>query len=89
MNKNLSNARLGIEKVEGIMYAIESTYLTIDVVPEQLDKADKAVNTFYALWDCIRNVKDDLEKLSGDERVVDVIRAVNEERRKNRTLTTE
>lgn len=89
MNKNLSKALFDIEKVNAIMYAIETTYLTIEVVPEELEKADKAVNAFYALKDSIKAVQNDLETLSGDETVVDAIYAVNDVRRKKRSLKIE
>lgn len=81
MNKNLSKALFDIEKVTSIMYAIEAAYLTIEVEPEELERADKAVHAFYALWDCIKTVQDDLDKLAGDEKVVDAIYAVNDVKR--------
>lgn len=89
MNKNLSKALFDIEKVNAVMYAIEATYLTVEVVPEELDKADKAVHAFYALWDSIKAVQSDLEILAGDETVVDAIYAVNDVNRRKRSLTTE
>lgn len=78
MNRNFEKAIYDIEKVEDLMYAIESIYLSTEVMPKELGKADKAVNTFYALWDEINNVTEALEKLVGDEKVVDAIYAVND-----------
>lgn len=89
MNKNLDKTLFDIEKVNAVMYAIEATYLTIEVVPEELEKADKAVCAFYALWDSIKQVQKDLENLAGDETVVDAIYAVNDVKRKKCSLTTE
>lgn len=89
MNRNINKALFDIEKVNAIMYAIESAYLTIEVVPEELEKADKAVYSFYALWDCIRAVQEDLERIQGDESVVDAIYAVNDVNRRIGSLTTE
>lgn len=43
---------------------------------------------FYALWDVIQKVADDLGRLSGDARVVDAIYAVNDVRRRTSTLKT-
>lgn len=40
-------------------------------------------SAFYALWDAVRKVVDDLEKLDGDESVVDAIYAVNDVRIRN------
>lgn len=85
MNKNLDNAILDIAKVEALMYAIEAAFLTIDVAPDQLKKADRAVNAFYALWDEIDKVSEDIDLLFGDETVVDAIYAVNDVKR-HRTL---
>ena len=48
-----------------------------------------AAYTFYAIWDEIRMVSDDLERLAGDARVVDAIYAANDVRKRNRTLKTE
>lgn len=89
MNKNLNKALFDVEKVNAVMHAIEATYLTIEVVPEELERADKAVHAFYALWDCIKTVQNDIENLAGDETVVDAIYAVNDVKRKKCSLTTE
>ena len=89
MNKNLDKALLDIEKVNALMYAIESAYLTIEVIPEELERADKATHAFYALWDCIRTLQIDIELLQGDETVVDAIYAVNDVERRKSSLTTE
>lgn len=80
MNKNLENALSDICKADGVMYAIENTYLDIEVYDDQVEKAMKAESTFYALWDIIKNVQDSLERLAGDEKVVNVIYAVNKVR---------
>lgn len=89
MNRNLEKARFDIEKVDAIMSAMESAYLTIEVVPEERGRADQATNAFYALWDAIRLVADDIDRLCGDESVVDAIYAVNDVERRKWSLTTE
>lgn len=48
-----------------------------------------ATDAFYAIWDAIRKVSDDLDRLAGDCRVVDAIYAVNDVRRRVGTLKTE
>ena len=78
MNKNLEKAMLDIEKVDAIMYAIEAAYLDIEFVPEERERAERAMNTFYALRDEVRRVADDIDRLCGDETVVDAIYAVND-----------
>ncbi len=83
MNRNLEKAAQDIEKVEALMYAIESAFLDIETTPEEFERAEKAVNAFYALWDSIHRVGDDINRLLEDETVVDAIYAVNDvERRK-------
>lgn len=60
-----------------------------DMKEKLLDIAEEAVHAFYALWDCIKQVQNDLEILAGDEMVVDAIYAVNDVKRKKCSLTTE
>lgn len=67
----------------------DQCYLELDVVPADRARADMATDAFYALWDAIRKVSDDLDRLAGDCRVVDAIYAVNDVRRRVGTLKTE
>lgn len=66
MNKKLIDAIFDIEKAESLMYAIENTYLDLDVVEEEIERKKRGVAAFYALWDCITQAKADLEKASCD-----------------------
>lgn len=86
MNRNLNEAIFDIAKVEAIMFAFENTYLELDVAPADRVRADMATDAFYALWDAIRKVSDDLDRLAGDCQVVDAIYAVNDVRRRVGTL---
>lgn len=88
-NQNLNEAISDIAKVEALMFAFENTYLDLDVTPTDRERADMAVDAFYALWDAIRKVSEDLDRLAGDCRVVDAIYAVNDVRRRVGTLKTE
>lgn len=88
MNSNIEKAIFDIEKVDAIMYAIENSCLDLEVMPDSKEKFNRGVGAFYALWDAIRAVAKDIDKLAEDEKVVDVIYAVNDVRKK-RTLTTE
>ena len=63
MNRNLNEAIFDIAKVEAIMFAFENTYLELDVAPADRARADMATDAFYALWDAIRKVSDDLDRL--------------------------
>lgn len=79
MNSNLDAAIFDMEKVDALMYAIDQTFIE--------DAGDRHQYLHYALWDAVKQVKDDLARLAEDARVVDAIYAVNDVRRS--TLTTE
>lgn len=89
MNRNLNDAIAAIERADALMFAIENCYLDFDILPEEMERANRGAHTFYALWDAIKAVRADLDKLDGDRRVVDVINAVTGARRLERTLTKE
>lgn len=77
MNRNLQEAIFNLGKVQTLMESIERLYLDLEVVPEDEDKADRGVFAFYALWDEIKNLETSLDRLSGDESVLDAIYAIN------------
>ena len=68
------------------MYSIEQLYLDFEVMPEEQEKLNRGTYAFYALWDEIRAVADELELLSGDCRVVDAIYAANDAQMRQSTL---
>ena len=76
MNRNLNNAINGIEKADALMFAIEKAYLDFEFMPEELERANRGTNAFYALWDIVHNIAESLEELAGDADVVDAIKAV-------------
>lgn len=81
MNKNLEKAIYDIQKADALMFAIETAYLNIEVEPGELERANRAENAFYALWDVIKIAADDLDRLADDQTVVDAIYAVNDVKR--------
>jgi hypothetical protein len=87
MNKNLNEAIVDIGKVDSMLYAIEKTYLEVGCESAGKEMETRRVYAFYALWDAVRKVADDLERLAEDRSVVDVIQAVDEVRR-NRDAST-
>ena len=89
MNKNLNDAIAAVERADALMFAIESCFLDFDILPEDMERANRGVHTFYALWDAVRSARAKLEKLEGDRRVVDVIYAVNRVRKDDSTLKNE
>lgn len=89
MNKNLSSAMEGIKKIDAMMYAFENCYLDLEVVPEEREVANRGAYAFYALWDEVKMLHGQLENLIGDQKVVDVVYAVNNVRRHISTLTDE
>ncbi len=89
MNKHLEDAVFDIAKVDALMYSIEKAYLNLEVMPEDRERMDRGTYAFYALWDAIQKVADDLDRLSGDARVVDAIYAANDVRRRSTLKTQE
>ncbi len=89
MNANLNKAISDLDKVDALMYAIENAFLDIEVVPEDRKKYDRGTGAFYALWDAIKKVSDDLDRLADDETIIDAVYAVNDVKRQVRSLTTE
>lgn len=75
MNKNVERAQLDIEKVDAVMKAIENTYLDLEVVPDEAEKYDNAVTAFYVLWDLLGQVREDINRLTKDLRIIDVVEA--------------
>lgn len=88
MNQNLSEAIQKVQTAQALMNAYEVAYLNLEVQPEEREKADMAICTFYAIWDYIKGVEEALNALEGDCRVVDAIYAAEDVRRR-RTLKTE
>lgn len=88
MNRHLDEAIFNIGKADALMHTIEQLYLDFEVQPEELERMNRGAYVFYALWDAIRKVADDLEMLSGDALVVDAIYAANDVRQ-NCTLKNE
>ena len=76
MNMNLMNAIDGIQKADAMMYAIETSFLDVMVGPEEQERLNRGTSAFYVLWDIINGIDDDLQKLQGDELVVDAVYAV-------------
>ena len=77
MNKNLEDDLFDIAKVDALMQSIEAAYLDVAVREEDYERRCKGEFAFYALWDAVHRVMDDLDRLAGDSRVVDVLRAAS------------
>ena len=84
MNQNLIEAMASIEWAKSLLFAYERAFLDLDVEPEDRERADMAISTFYAIGEAVDRAG---AFLDGDCRVVDAIYAVNDVRR--RTLKTE
>ena len=72
MNKHLELAIMETAKVEALMTAIDDLYME--------DAPDQLQYLHMTAMDVLRRVAEELEKLSEDKRVVDVIYAVNDVR---------
>lgn len=88
MNAKLMKAMFDLEKVDALMHSAEA-YLAIEVPPENREMIDRGGYIFYAIWDAIQRVSEDLEQLSGDCLVVDAIYAAEDVRKRRGTLKTE
>lgn len=77
MNRNLERAVDDLRKVEALMYAYENTYLDVEPGEDDFELNENRQYAFYALWDAIRKVSEDLDQLSADTRIVDVVQAIN------------
>ena len=82
MNRNLNEAVFSVGKVDALMSAIENCCLDIEAVPEERENSELLGYLFYVLWDEIRKLSGDLERLCEDCQIVDVIYAAKESRRK-------
>lgn len=82
MNRNLNEAVFSVGKVDALMSAIENCCLDIEAVPEEREKSELLGYLFYVLWDEIRKLSGNLERLCEDCQIVDVIYAAKESRRK-------
>ncbi len=82
MNRNLNEAVFSVGKVDALMSAIENCCLDIEAVPEEREKSELLGYLFYVLWDEIRKLSGDLERLCEDCQIVDVIYAAKENGRK-------
>ena len=87
MNQNLIEAMASIERAKSLLFAYEKVFLDLDVEPEDRERADMAISTFYAIREAVDQAAAFLDLVDGDCRVVDAIYAVNDVRR--RTLKTE
>lgn len=63
MNKNLNGAIMAVERADALMFVIESCFLDFDILPEEMERANRGVHTFYALWDAVRSARTELERL--------------------------
>ena len=82
MNRNLNEAVFSVGKVDALMSAIENCCLDIEAVPEEREKSELLGYLFYVLWDEIRKLSGDLERLCEACQIVDGIYAAKESRRK-------
>ena len=89
MNSNLRRAIEDLDKVDALMYVIEKSCLNLEVYEESQRDYDRGTGAFYALWDAINKVAEDLDRLTSDEMVIDAIYAVNDVKRQKGSLITE
>jgi len=79
MNRNLEKAMFDIGKVDALMAAYENTYLDV-TDSDGIERDNQRQFAFYAIWDAVKMVDDDITRLAGDRRVIDVLEAISRER---------
>lgn len=77
MNKNLMNAAMKATQMKALLVAIEDSMEKVEVLNEKLDDMDAAMNLLYLAEEVMNGLNVDIEKLQGDEKVVDVISALH------------
>ncbi len=77
MNRHLESAIAETAKADALLFAIDETFME--------DAESRQQYLFSALWDTVKRLSEELERLAEDRRVVDVIYAVNDARRKTET----
>ena len=63
MKENLDNVICNVAKVEALMYAIEAAY--IGVMPDDYEMLVRAESAFYAVWDIVRIIQQELNEMGG------------------------
>ena len=63
MKENLDNVICNVAKVEALMYAIEAAY--IGVMPEDNENLLRVESAFYAVWDIVRIIQQELNEMGG------------------------
>lgn len=77
MNKNLTNAAMKATQMKALLVAIEDSMAKVEVLNETLNDMDAAMNLLYLAEEVMNGLSMDIEKLQGDEKVVDVISALH------------
>ncbi len=75
MNKTLERAVEKAARVNALLRAVEQVAMDIDVVPEDLGKADDAAHILYVVQEIAESIEGDLNSLQGDMRILDVFEA--------------
>lgn len=76
MNRNLERAIEDIRKTEALMFAYEQTYLDVESDIESFETTENRQYAFYAIVDFIKTVSKDIDRLTEDTRIVDVVEAI-------------
>ena len=76
MVRKLEILKQDIAKVDALMYAIEVAYLDITPIPKDREKAERASDAFYLLWDAVNKVAAGIDELRADSAGLNVIRDV-------------
>lgn len=81
MNKNLMNAAEKAAQMNAMLRAIENEITQVNGGHNDMDHMDAAMNLLYLAQKVSGELVSDIEKVQGDETVVNVIKALNENRK--------
>lgn len=73
MNKNMEKAMEGAGRLKALLHSLEAITKDIDVAPEDMEDADKAANLLYMAEEISESLIKNLDELSGDARICDVL----------------
>lgn len=77
MISKVENAIFDLDKVDALMYVIEHSCLSIEVMPGYQKQYDRGTCAFYALWDAIHKVAVDLSDIANEQCVIDVMSGID------------
>ena len=74
MNNHFNAVAYELGKADAMMAAIEEVVATLEPLPEDQERINRAAYLFYSAWDAIKKASEELGEYQAECRIVDVIR---------------